>query len=80
MLRIADPPRHRHVADHAQNPCDGLPFIGELPGKPRVKYLAGHTGHGFGFGFLAAKKLVDMAVDGDPIGWLGAGRLAQKAG
>lgn len=59
---------------------DGLPFIGELPGKPRVKYLAGHTGHGFGFGFLAAKKLVDLSVDGAPIGWLGAGRLAQKLG
>ncbi|MCB9596727.1 MAG: FAD-binding oxidoreductase [Sandaracinaceae bacterium] len=54
---------------------DGLPFIGDLPSKPRVKYLAGHTGHGFGFGFLAAKKLVDLALEGDPIGWLGAGRL-----
>ncbi|MBX3271401.1 MAG: FAD-binding oxidoreductase [Sandaracinaceae bacterium] len=57
---------------------DGLPFVGELPGKPRVKYLAGHTGHGFGFGLLAAKKLVELALDGAPIGWLGAGRLARK--
>ena len=59
---------------------DGLPFIGDLPGKPRIKYLAGHTGHGFGFGFLSAKKLVDMALDGDPIGWLGAGRQSLQMG
>jgi len=59
---------------------DGLPFIGELPGKPRVKYLAGHTGHGFGFGFLAAKKLVETALEGTPIGWLGAGRLTLASG
>jgi len=53
---------------------DGLPFIGELPGRPRVKYLAGHTGHGLGFGFLGARRLVDVALDGAPVGWLGAGR------
>jgi hypothetical protein len=59
---------------------DGLPFVGELPGRPRVKYLAGHTGHGLGFGFLSAKKLVATALDGDPIGWLGAGRLTLQTG
>ncbi len=59
---------------------DGLPFIGELPGKPRVKYLAGHTGHGLGFGFLAARALVDLALDGRPVGWLGAGRLTLQGG
>lgn len=53
---------------------DGLPFVGELPGRPRSKYLAGHTGHGFGFAFLAAKKLVAMAVDGEAVGWLSARR------
>ncbi len=59
---------------------DGLPFIGELPSRPRVKYLAGHTGHGLGFGFLAAKRLVDLALDGEPIGWLGAGRQTLRGG
>lgn len=53
---------------------DGLPFIGELPGRPRVKYLCGHTGHGLGFSFLAARKLVGLALDGEAVGWLGAGR------
>lgn len=53
---------------------DGLPFIGELPGRPRSKFLAGHTGHGFGFSFLSAKRLVDLALDGAPVGWLSARR------
>ena len=57
---------------------DGLPFIGELPGRPRVKYLAGHTGHGLGFGFLAARALGGAALDGEPVGWLGGGRLTLK--
>jgi glycine/D-amino acid oxidase-like deaminating enzyme len=57
---------------------DGLPFIGELPGRPRVKYLAGHTGHGLGFGFLAARALVSAALDGQPVGWLGGGRLTLR--
>lgn len=59
---------------------DGLPFIGELPGKPRIKYLAGHTGHGLGFSFLAARRLVAMALDAQPVGFLGAGRLTLKGG
>lgn len=59
---------------------DGLPFAGELPGKPRIKFLAGHTGHGLGFSFLAARALVGMALDAQPVGWLGAGRLTLKGG
>jgi len=59
---------------------DGLPFVGELPGRPRVKYLAGHTGHGLGFGFLAARALVRTALDGEPVGWLGAGRRTLRGG
>ena len=51
---------------------DGLPFIGELPGRPRIKFLVGHTGHGLGFSFKAAKVFAEAAVDGAPVGWLGA--------
>ncbi|MGE0790966.1 MAG: NAD(P)/FAD-dependent oxidoreductase [Sandaracinaceae bacterium] len=57
---------------------DGLPFVGELPGRPRSKYLAGHTGHGFGFAFLGARKLVEMALDGAPVGFLSARRQTLK--
>jgi hypothetical protein len=53
---------------------DGLPFIGELPGRPRIKYLCGHTGHGLGFSFNAARTFVDAALEGAPVGWLTAGR------
>jgi gamma-glutamylputrescine oxidase len=59
---------------------DGLPFVGELPARPRIKYLAGHTGHGLGFGFLAAKALVDLALEGTSVGWLGAGRRTLQPG
>jgi hypothetical protein len=59
---------------------DGLPFAGDLPGKPRIKYLAGHTGHGLGFAFLAARALVDLALEGTTVGWLGAGRLTLRGG
>jgi hypothetical protein len=59
---------------------DGLPFIGEIPGKPRIKYLAGHTGHGLGFSFNAARALVALALDGTQVGWLGAGRSTLKGG
>ncbi len=58
---------------------DGLPFVGELPGRPRSRFLAGHTGHGFGFAFLAAKRLVDMSLDGAPVGWLSARRASLAA-
>ncbi len=59
---------------------DGLPFAGEVPGRPRIKYLAGHTGHGLGFAFLAARKLVALGLDGESLGWLGANRLTLKGG
>ncbi len=59
---------------------DGLPFIGELPGRPRIKYLAGHTGHGLGFSFLAARALARLALEGEQVGWLSAGRATLRAG
>jgi gamma-glutamylputrescine oxidase len=59
---------------------DGLPFIGEIPSRPRLKYLAGHTGHGLGFSFVGARALVNLALDGEPPGWLGANRLTLKGG
>jgi gamma-glutamylputrescine oxidase len=59
---------------------DGLPFIGEVPARPRLKYLAGHTGHGLGFAFNAARSLVALAIDGQPPGFLGANRMTLKGG
>ncbi|MCC6877227.1 MAG: FAD-binding oxidoreductase [Sandaracinaceae bacterium] len=59
---------------------DGLPFAGDLPARPRIKFLAGHTGHGLGFGFLAARKLVELALDGASPGWLSANRPTLRGG
>jgi glycine/D-amino acid oxidase-like deaminating enzyme len=38
---------------------DGLPIVGPVEGMPHVSVCAGYNGHGMGFAFLSAKKLVD---------------------
>ncbi|HYT12128.1 MAG TPA: FAD-dependent oxidoreductase [Candidatus Nitrosopolaris sp.] len=37
----------------------GLPFVGPVEGMPGVYICAGFNGHGMGFAFVSAKKLVD---------------------
>jgi gamma-glutamylputrescine oxidase len=37
----------------------GLPLVGPVDGLPNVYVCAGFNGHGLGFAFLSAKKLVD---------------------
>ena len=43
---------------------DGLPLVGAVPLKEGMYLAAGYTGHGFGYAFLAARWLVDLALDG----------------
>src|SRR5439155_983035 len=38
---------------------DGLPIVGPVEGMPHVFACAGYNGHGMGFAFLSAKKVVD---------------------
>ncbi len=38
----------------------GLPLVGPVDGMPNVYLCAGFNGHGMGFAFMSAKKLVDM--------------------
>jgi glycine/D-amino acid oxidase-like deaminating enzyme len=38
----------------------GLPFAGPLEGMPNVHLCAGFTGHGMGFAFMTAKRVVEM--------------------
>ncbi len=38
----------------------GLPFGGPLEGMPNVYICAGFTGHGMGFAFMTAKRVVEM--------------------
>jgi glycine/D-amino acid oxidase-like deaminating enzyme len=44
--------------------ADGLPMIGALPTKPSVYLLGGYTAHGLGFGFVAAKLLSELVLEG----------------
>ncbi len=56
------PVTHRWSGIMCYSP-DGLPLVGEVPGRERMFLAAGYTGHGFGWGFLAALWLVNAALD-----------------
>ncbi|KAF2108120.1 FAD dependent oxidoreductase [Lophiotrema nucula] len=45
--------------------ADGVPFIGEIPGKPGQWICAGHHGHGMARTFTAAPGLVKL-MNGEP--------------
>jgi gamma-glutamylputrescine oxidase len=42
---------------------DGLPVVGPMPDEEGLFAAAGYTGHGFGFAFLAARWLVNLAIE-----------------
>jgi len=44
---------------------DRLPFIGRVPGWERAYVAAGYTGHGMAFGYLAARCLADLILEGE---------------
>ena len=44
--------------------CDGLPLVGTLPGKPRVGFAVGFTGHGLAMGAGSAERAVDKLING----------------
>ena len=44
--------------------CDGLPLVGTLPGKPRVGFAVGFTGHGLALAAAAAERAVDKLLNG----------------
>jgi gamma-glutamylputrescine oxidase len=43
---------------------DGLPWVGEVPGKQGQFVLAGFTGHGFGLAWKAARCLASEMING----------------
>ncbi len=43
---------------------DGLPMVGRLPDEEGLYFSGGYTGHGFGYAFAAARRLVALAIDG----------------
>lgn len=52
--------------------------MGELPEAPGAWYLVSFTGHGMGFAFQLAGRLVELALDGAAAGSFGAGRFADR--
>jgi glycine/D-amino acid oxidase-like deaminating enzyme len=43
---------------------NGLPMVGMMPSRPRVGFAVGFTGHGLGFAFAAARRMVDVLSGG----------------
>ena len=56
--------------------ADGLPLVGTLPGKSRVGFAVGFTGHGLAMGAGSAERAVDMLLCGTHAGAVDASRLA----
>jgi len=55
--------------------CDGLPLVGTLPGKPRVGFAGGCTGHGLALAAAAAERAVDKLLNGISAGAVDVARF-----
>ena len=77
-LRSIDPDlevTHRWAGTMGFTP-DGLPLVGEVPGRPGVYVCGGYTGHGMGFAFNCAQLLAQHLQGGPrPPAWLDPGRF-----
>lgn len=54
---------------------DGLPLVGTLPGRDRVGFAVGFTGHGLALGAGTAERAVDLLLKGTHPGAVSADRL-----
>jgi len=61
-LPQAAPVTHRWSGIMAYTP-DGLPLVGRVSGEEGLYAAAGYTGHGYGFAFLAARWLAELALE-----------------
>ena len=55
---------------------DGLPLVGTLPGKPRVGFAVGFTGHGLAMGAGSAERAVEKLLRGKRAGAVDVARLS----
>jgi glycine/D-amino acid oxidase-like deaminating enzyme len=54
---------------------DGLPLVGQAPGRRRVHVCGGYTGHGLGFAVNAAMALSAQLLDSTPLpAWIDVAR------
>ena len=54
---------------------DGLPLVGTLPGKPRVGFAVGFTGHGLALAAATAERAVDKLINGVSAGAVDVARF-----
>ena len=54
---------------------DGLPLVGTLPGKSRVGFAVGFTGHGLAMGAGSVERAVDKLLNGVPAGAVDVARF-----
>ena len=54
---------------------DGLPLVGTLPGKSRVGFAVGFTGHGLAMGAASAERAVDKLINRVAAGAVDAARF-----
>ena len=54
---------------------DGLPLAGTLPGRPRIGFAVGFTGHGLALAGATAERAVDKLLNGVSAGAVDAARL-----
>ncbi|MCY3780075.1 MAG: FAD-dependent oxidoreductase [Chloroflexi bacterium] len=47
---------------------DGLPLVGTLPGRSRIGFAVGFTGHGLALAGATAERAVDRLINGIPAG------------
>jgi glycine/D-amino acid oxidase-like deaminating enzyme len=55
--------------------CDGLPLVGSLPGKSRVGFAVGFTGHGLALAAATAERAVDKLLNGVSAGAVDVARF-----
>lgn len=72
-----DAPIERRWAGIMGFSIDGLPLVGTLPGKPRVGFAVGFTGHGLATGAGVAERAVDLLLNGTDPGAVNAQRLGK---
>jgi gamma-glutamylputrescine oxidase len=62
-LAVSAPVTHRWVGIVGYSD-DGLPFAGEVPGRPGLYAAGGYSGHGNVLGYLAGKRLAERIAAG----------------